>query len=98
MTHYVYIVSNGNRRLYTGMTSDVVRRIEQHKKGTFPNAFTRRYNFDRLVYFEEAANRSAAAWREKRIKGWTHAKKVALIETMNPEWKDLAVSWRDIFR
>jgi len=52
--HYVYIVSNANRTLYTGMAFDVVRRVEQHKKGTFPNAFTKRYNFDRPVYLRRA--------------------------------------------
>ena len=96
--HYVYIVSNANRTLYTGMAFDVVRRVEQHKKGTFPNAFTKRYNFDRLVYFEELPSRSVAAKREKQIKGWTYAKNVALIEAMNPDWKDLSVDWRVIFR
>jgi len=98
MVHYVYIVSNTNRTLYVGMASDLVRRFEQHKNGTFENAFTRRYNFDRLVFFEEAASRSAAMRREKQIKGWTYAKKVALIEAVNPEWKDLSVTWNDLFR
>jgi putative endonuclease len=96
--HYVYIVSNANRTVYAGMTSELVRRVDQHKKGTFENAFTKRYNFDRLVYFEELLSRPAAAKREKQIKGWTYAKKVALIESMNPEWKDLSVDWRAIFR
>jgi putative endonuclease len=98
MIHYVYIVSNANRTVYAGMTSDVPQRVGQHKKGTFQNAFTKRYNFDRLVYFEELPNRAAAARREKQIKGWTYAKKVALIEGMNPEWKDLSVRLEDIFR
>src|SRR4051794_21960673 len=98
MKHYVYIISNSNRTVYVGMTSDLVRRVDQHKKGTFENAFTRRYNFDRLVWFEELTTRAVAAKREKQIKGWTYAKKVALIEAMNPEWKDLTVCWDDIFR
>src|SRR6185369_13533953 len=98
MVHYVYIVSNANRTLYIGMASDLVKRCEQHKNGTFENAFTKRYNFDRLVFFEEAANRFLAARREKQIKGWTYAKKVALIEAVNPEWKDLGVTWRDILK
>ena len=67
--HYVYIVSNANRTVYDGMTNDLVRRVEQHKKGTFENAFTKRYNFDRLVYFEDLLSRSEAARREKQIKG-----------------------------
>ena len=98
MKHYVYIVSNANRTVYVGMTNDLVRRVEQHKKGTFENAFTKRYNFDRLVHFEELGTLSSAAKREKQIKGWTYAKKVALIESMNPEWKDLSIDWRQIFR
>jgi putative endonuclease len=73
--HYVYIVSNANRTVYAGLTSDLVRRVDQHKKGTFENAFTKRYNFDRLVYFEELTNRTTAAKREKQIKGWTYAKR-----------------------
>jgi len=95
---YVYIVSNTNRTVYVGMASDLVKRVDQHKNGTFENAFTKRYNFDRLVWFEELTTRSAAAKREKQIKGWTYAKKVALVESMNPEWKDLAIDWREIFR
>ena len=66
--HYVYIISNANRTLYVGLAWDLVRRVEQHKKGTFENAFTKRYNFDRLVYFEMLPTRAAAAKREKQIK------------------------------
>jgi putative endonuclease len=98
MKHYVYIVSNRNRTVYAGMTNELVRRVEQHKNGTFDNAFTKRYNFDRLVYFEELSSRAEAARREKQVKGWTYAKKVALIESTNPEWKDLSIDWRQIFR
>ena len=96
MSCFVYIISNANRTLYTGITFDLIRRVEQHKKGIHPNGFTSRYNFDRLVFFEEALNRTSAARREKQIKGWTHAKKVTLIEKTNPDWKDLSVTWRDV--
>jgi putative endonuclease len=98
MGHFVYIVSNANRRLYTGIASDLMRRVEQHRSGAYQNGFTARYNFDRLVYFEEASTQTAAARREKQIKGWTRAKKIALIENRNPNRKDLAVTWRDIFK
>ena len=54
MTCFVYIISNANRTLYAGITFDLIRRVEQHKKGIHPNGFTSRYNFDRLVFFEEA--------------------------------------------
>src|SRR6266699_3278454 len=93
MDHYVYIISNANRTLYVGLAWDLVRRVEQHKRDTFPNAFTRRYNFDRLVYFETLPTRQVAAKREKQIKSWPRARKLALILSMNPEWKDLSVSW-----
>jgi putative endonuclease len=96
--HYVYIISNANRTLYTGMAWDLVRRVEQHKKGTFENAFTRRYNFDRLVYFEMLPTRRVAAKREKQIKSWPRARKLELILSMNSEWRDLSVSWGDILR
>jgi putative endonuclease len=95
---YVYIISNANRTLYVGITNDLIRRIEQHKKGNFDNAFTRRYNFDRLVYFECTATRPAAAKRERQIKSWPRARKIALIESTNPNWLDLKISWDDVLR
>ena|SRR5437763_16429283 len=98
MDCYIYIISNANRTLYVGMTSDLVRRVEQHKRGTFENAFTRRYNFDRLVYFETLPTRPAAAKREKQIKSWPRARKLELILSMNSEWGDLSVSWGDVLR
>ena len=90
-------MSNANRTLYIGMTSDINRRIVQHKTGTYDNAFTKRYNFDKLVYFEDALSKSAAAKRKRQIKGWTRAKKIALIETINPTWRDLNVDWFHVF-
>src|SRR4051812_37387565 len=93
----VYIMSNANRTLYVGMTSDVTRRVVQHKTGVYDNAFTKRYNFDKLVYFEEALTQGAAAKREKQIKGWIRAKKIALIESVNPDWRDLNVDLFALF-
>ena len=93
----VYIVSNANRTLYVGITSDVTRRIVQHKAGVYENAFTKRYNFDKLVYVEEALTQTAAAKRERQIKGWTRAKKIALIESVNPSWSDLSVDLTALF-
>jgi putative endonuclease len=95
---WVYVMSNANRTLYVGMTSDVTRRVVQHKSGVYDNAFTKRYNFDKLVYFEEALTQTAAAKREKQIKGWIRAKKIALIESVNPDWRDLNVDWSYVFR
>jgi putative endonuclease len=95
---WVYVMSNANRTLYVGMTSHVTRRVVQHKSGVYDNAFTKRYNFDKLVYFEEALTQTAAAKREKQIKGWIRAKKIALIESVNPDWRDLNVDWSYVFR
>ena len=86
--YYVYILSSTNRVLYVGMTNDLVHRVAQHKLGVFPG-FTKRYNVDRLVYFEHTHDASAAIAREKQLKGWVRKKKVALVESRNPEWVDL---------
>lgn len=86
---FVYIVSNKAHTLYTGMTNDLPKRVQQHKNGTYRNAFTARYTFDRLVYFEPASDQKSAAQRERRIKNWPRAKRVALIQSVNPNWIDL---------
>lgn len=70
------------------MTNDLVRRVTEHKQGTLPG-FTRRYNVDRLVYFEQTYDVSAAIAREKEIKGWVRERKLALVSSQNPEWRDL---------
>jgi putative endonuclease len=86
--YYVYILSSTNGVLYVGMTNDVVRRVAQHKRRELPG-FTKRYNVDRLVYFEHTHDVAAAIAREKQIKGWIREKKAALIESRNPQWVDL---------
>ena len=93
---FVYITSNKGHRLYTGMTVDLVQRVRQHKDGSYPNGFTARYRFDRLVYFETLPSFAEAVAREKRIKGWTRAKRVALIQEKNPRWKDLGANFDDL--
>lgn len=87
--YYIYIMSNASRILYVGVTSDLARRVYEHKQKDVPG-FTARYNVTRLVYFEETANPLAAIAREKEIKGWKRARKIALIESANPKWKDLS--------
>ncbi len=82
-TYYVYILSNVHRTLYTGVTNDLARRLHEHKHGLVPG-FTSRYGIDRLVYFETTSDVGAAIEREKQIKGWLRAKKLALIESANP--------------
>jgi len=87
-TYHVYIVASSNRVVYVGVTSDLVSRIYQHK--TSPVAgFTKSYNVNRLVFFEETSDVLSAIAREKEIKGWRRAKKVALIESQNAKWQDL---------
>jgi putative endonuclease len=86
--YYVYIMASRKRVLYVGMTNDLVRRGAQHRQHALPG-FTRRYNVDRLVYFEHTHDVRAAIAREKEIKGWVRAKKVAAIESVNPAWDDL---------
>ncbi|MBI3742705.1 MAG: GIY-YIG nuclease family protein [Chloroflexi bacterium] len=85
---YVYIVTNVSRTLYIGITNDLEHRVAQHKEGAIPG-FTARYGLDRLVYFEEFDSVREAIAREKQLKGWTRAKKVALISAANPEWDEL---------
>lgn len=88
---WVYIVSNKSHTLYTGIATDLLARVREHKSKTYANAFTARYNFDRLVWFETYSDASAAARRERQIKGWRRSKKVALIQEKNPNWMDLSV-------
>ncbi len=87
---YVYIMTNKSRTLYTGVTNDLERRVYEHKKKLVPG-FTTKYNITRLVYFEVTQDVGAAIAREKQIKGWLRTKKIALIDSVNPEWRDLSV-------
>jgi putative endonuclease len=91
-TFHVYLLASRTRVLYVGVTSDLTRRIWQHKQKAIPG-FTARYNIDRLVHAEETGDALAAIAREKQIKGWLRAKKVALIEAENPDWRDLSDDW-----
>ena len=89
--YYVYLLTNKhNTVLYTGVTNDLRRRIYEHKNQLI-EGFTKRYNINKLVYFEYTTDVKTAIEREKQIKGWTRKKKNDLIETMNPEWKDLSL-------
>jgi|SRR5712691_4629996 len=88
---YVYITTNGRKSptLYPGITGDLRCRVWQHKSKRTPG-FTSRYNLTQLVYYERFVYPDAAISREKEIKGWRRSKKIALIESMNPRWDDLA--------
>jgi putative endonuclease len=93
----VYILSNNAHTLYVGY-SDLLRRTAEHRLKLYPTSFTARYTFDRCVYFELMLDETAARQREKQIKGWTRAKKVALIQTDNPYWHDLTPKLEDLLR
>ncbi len=88
--YWVYILTNvGNKVLYTGVTNNLERRMEEHKnkKGS---SFTRKYNFGKLVFYERFDQIDCAIAAEKKIKAGSRAKKIELIEAMNPNWDDLS--------
>jgi putative endonuclease len=93
---YTYIMGSPTGTLYIGVTSDIYDRVHQHKNGAF-EGFSKRFNCTRLLYYEahESINQSIA--REKQLKGWRREKKLNLIRTQNPEFKDLAAQWGWIF-
>ena len=87
----VYIMaSRRHGTLYTGVTSNIIQRADQHRRGLLPG-FTRDYGIRRLVWFETLETMESAIMREKRLKEWQRAWKIELIETTNPEWLDLAI-------
>jgi len=86
---FVYIITNlNNRVLYTGVTSDLVKRVYEHRN-KLVEGFTRKYNVTKLVYYETFDDIVNAIVREKQIKWWLRSKKIILIENSNPGWKDL---------
>ena len=93
--YYVYIMSSNSGVLYTGVSDNLPRRVLQHKKKV-NKGFTAKYNVNHLVYFENTQDIGAAIAREKQIKGWTRAKKVQLINSVNPEWRDLGLDFMDV--
>ena len=90
--YYVYIMTNRSRTLYVGMTNNIARRIEEHRLG-MGSKFASKYRIKHLVYYESTNDVHEAIAREKRIKGWRRAKKIVLIESANPEWRDLSDDW-----
>lgn len=86
--YWVYIMTNQSRTLYTGVTSNLVRRVFEHRSKQI-EGFTKRYSITQLVYFEEHNNIRLAITREKQIKDWARAKKIVLIEGFNSQWRDL---------
>jgi putative endonuclease len=91
-TYFVYIMTNRSKTLYTGVTNSLIRRVRQHKQG-IGSGFTWKYKLDRLAYFERFEDVHRAIGREKQIKGWLRTKKIALIVSVNPAWRDLSLEW-----
>ena len=91
-TYYVYIMANRARVLYVGVTNDLARRVEEHKRGLV-RGFTSQFHVTRLVHFEEFVDIRDAIAREKELKGWRRSRKMELIEQQNLEWQDLAERW-----
>ncbi len=87
--YYVYIVASTSGTLYIGFTSDLIKRIQQHKQG-FYKGFSKKYGCNRLVYYEETNDVNAAIEREKQLKKWNRKKKEDLIKMTNPAWDDLS--------
>ena len=91
--YHIYIMANETLMLYVGVTNSLESRVLQHRSKE-SDAYTRRYNLTRLVYFEEFADIRDAIAREKQLKGWRRARKIDLIRSINPRWRDLASDWR----
>ena len=88
-----YVISNNAHTLYTGATNDLPRRIREHKNRTYASSFTARYTFDRCVYYECVGDQKLAIRREQQIKKWPRRRRVALIQSVNPNWIDLSSRW-----
>ncbi len=92
---WVYIMSSKSRVLYTGMTNNLDRRVFEHKNHRVPG-FTAQYKCTRLVWLEEHSDVRMAIAREKQIKGWLRTRKIELVESLNPQWTDLARDWGEV--
>lgn len=89
-SYWVYILaSKRNGTLYIGVTNDLIRRVYEHRHGIV-DGFTKKYGVHRLVHYEEAGDIDVAIWREKCLKKWNRRWKLRLIESTNPEWRDLS--------
>ena len=93
-SYFVYIMASRSRTLYIGVTGDLLKRVFQHKWKEH-EGFTSRYNCDRLIWFERHKEVQRAIDGEKELKGWKRARKIALIESVNPTWSDLSRDWYD---
>ncbi len=91
-TYAIYILASRSLNFYIGVTSNLHRRVWQHKNHSF-SGFTAQYKIDRLVYYESFDDVGKAILREKQLKGWIRAKKIVLIKSQNPTWLDLSEGW-----
>ena len=87
--YFIYIMTNRSKTLYVGVTNSLIRRVHEHKLG-IGSKFAAKYKLDRLVYYERYEDIHRAIGREKQIKGWLRIKKIALIVSINPGWRDLS--------
>jgi len=92
--YYVYIMTNNSKTLYIGVSNDLNRRVYEHKN-KLAEGFTRKYNITKLVYYEVCNNVDDAIKREKQLKNWHRQWKINLIESVNKEWKDLTLDFKD---
>jgi putative endonuclease len=90
--YYLYILASASRVLYTGMTNNLRGRLFEHRQKRIAG-FTQKYNVTQLMHFEVFGDVRRAIAREKQVKAWTRAKRIALIESTNPHWKDLSADW-----
>ena len=90
MEYYVYLMTNSHKNLlYTGITNNLIRRVYEHKHHLDKGSYTDRYNIEYLVYYESTSDVTAAIEREKQIKGWNRKRKDKLVNSKNPDWRDL---------
>ena len=91
--YYVYIMTNRRHApLYVGVTNDLMRRVHEHRN-KLVKSYASKYNITMLMYYETTENVESAIAREKQLKGWLKERKIALIESVNPKWRDLALEW-----
>ena len=93
--YFIYILSSKNKVLYIGFTNILARRIYEHRQGLI-DGFTKRYNVNKLVYYESHSSLKSAVKREKQLKNWHRQWKINLIESVNKEWKDLYLEISDL--
>src|SRR5207245_513171 len=92
--YFMYMLTNTVRHpIYTGVSNSIMRRQPEHKEKADPDSYTAKYNLNRLVYFEQFRYIDNAIAREKQVKPWSSKKKIALIESLNPNWDDLSRAW-----